>query len=72
MSYYKFAKAVAKSDTTLVGGRALWVGGAGHLTLEMTDGTVVLLSNIPAGTLLPVAHQKVMAATTATLVVSLS
>jgi len=71
--YYKFAKVVGGgSDTIIYAGRALWVGGAGNVTLEMNDGAIVLISGVPEGTFLPIAHQKVMAATTATLVVSLS
>jgi hypothetical protein len=67
------ARAVTPSDTTTLGGcRALWVGGAGNLTLDFADGaTNILMSGVPAGTLLPVAVLKVKAATTATLIVAL-
>lgn len=67
------ARAVTPSDTTIIGGcRALWVGGAGNLTLDFADGqNNVLLSGVPAGTLLPIAPLRVKAATTATLVVAL-
>jgi hypothetical protein len=67
------ARAVTPSDTTTIGGaRALWVGGAGNLTLDFADGqTNVLFSGVPAGTLLPVAPLKVKAASTATLIVAL-
>jgi hypothetical protein len=67
------ARAVTPSDTTTIGGtRALWVGGAGALTLDFADGqTGVVISGIPAGTLLPIAPLKVKAASTATLIVAL-
>jgi hypothetical protein len=67
------ARAVTPSDSTTLGGcRALWVGGAGNLTLDFADGaTNILMSGVPAGTLLPVAVLKVKAATTATLIVAL-
>jgi hypothetical protein len=67
------ARAVTPSDTTTIGGcRGLWVGGAGALTLDFPDGqTNVVISGVPAGTLLPVAPLKVKAATTATLIVAL-
>lgn len=67
------AVAVTKSDTTLVNCRALYVGGAGDVAIIGYDDTVaVTLSAVPAGTLLPIACQKVMSTnTTATLIVAL-
>jgi hypothetical protein len=67
------ARAVTPSDTTTIGGcRALWVGGAGNLTLDFSDGaTNIVLTAVPAGTLLPVAPLRVKAATTATSIVAL-
>jgi hypothetical protein len=67
------ARAVTPSDSTTLGGcRALWVGGAGNLTLDFADGaTNILMSGVPAGTLLPTAVLRVKAATTATLIVAL-
>jgi hypothetical protein len=67
------ARAVVPSDTTTLGGaEALWVGGAGALTLDFQDGaTNVVISGIPAGTLLPLSPLKVKAASTATLIVAL-
>jgi hypothetical protein len=67
------ARAVTPSDTTTLGGaRALWVGGAGNLTLDFADGTTnVVITGVPAGTLLPIAPLRVKAATTATNVVAL-
>lgn len=67
------AKAVVTSDTTTIGGcRALWVGGAGNLTLDFADGSNnVVITGVPAGTLLPIAPLRVKAATTATSIVAL-
>jgi hypothetical protein len=51
----------------------VWVGGAGNITYRPVDGTAdVLLSGIPAGTLLPISPSHVrIAGTTATLMVAL-
>jgi hypothetical protein len=51
---------------------AVWVGGAGNLNVDLADGGTVLISGIPAGTLLPVRVKRVRAtSTTATLIVGL-
>jgi len=51
---------------------ALWVGGAGNISLDTPDGTTVLISGIPAGTVLPVRVRRVRStSTTATLIVGL-
>lgn len=65
--------AITPSDATvLTETKALWVGGAGAITITMSDGNNVLLSGIPAGTLLPIAVTKVLSTgTTATLIVAL-
>lgn len=64
--------AVTPSDTTIVGCRSLWVGGGGNLTVDFQDGgTNVVITAVPAGTLLPLAVNKVKAATTATNIVAL-
>lgn len=54
--------------------RALWVGGAGAISVRMVgDSADVLLSGIPAGTLLPIRVSRVRATgTTATLIVALA
>lgn len=53
--------------------RALWVGGAGNLSLiAMNDSAAVTVTAVPAGTLLPIAVVKVMTATTATNIVGIS
>lgn len=64
--------AVTPSDTTTIGGcRALWVGGAGALTVDFPNHSNIVISAVPAGTLLPIAPLRVKAATTATLIVAL-
>jgi hypothetical protein len=51
---------------------ALWVGGAGNLNVDLADGGTVLVSGIPAGTLLPLRVKRVRStSTTATLIVAL-
>lgn len=66
------ASAVTPSDSTLVQCRALWVGGTGNVAVTMSaSGSTVTFTNVPDGTLLPVAAYRVMAATTATNIVAL-
>lgn len=68
---------VTPSDTTLVNARALWIGGTGNLAVQFAgdvnngDDTAKTLVGIPAGTLLPIAVARVMAATTCTNIVGL-
>ena len=63
---------VTPSDTTdLTYCRALWVGGAGNLVVRCVDDTSSITLVVPAGTLLPLFVQRVMAATTATSIVAL-
>lgn len=63
-----FAAAVTKSDSTvLTTTRALFVGGAGNLSVVMAgDGATVVFTGVIAGTYLPIRVTKVLAATTAT------
>lgn len=66
-------KAVTKSDSTVVNCQALYVGGAGDVAI-LADGdtAAVTLSSVPAGTILPIACNKVMSTnTTATSLVGL-
>jgi hypothetical protein len=51
--------------------RALWIGGAGNVTVDTLGGQTVTLTAVAAGTLLPLQVSRVRAATTATLVVAL-
>jgi hypothetical protein len=63
---------VVKSDSTVVGCRALYVGGTGDVAiLAVGDTAAVTLSSVPAGALLPIACQKIMSTnTTATNMVA--
>jgi hypothetical protein len=69
--------AVAVPDATLTvltdAGRGVYVGGAGNLVVEMAGGTGtdVTFTAVPAGTVLPIAVKRVLAASTATAVVVL-
>lgn len=59
--------AVTKSDSTALQFKALFVGGAGNVTIKHSpDGADVTYTGVLAGTILPVAGVRVMAATTAT------
>jgi hypothetical protein len=51
--------------------RALWIGGAGDITVVPADGVVaspVTFTAVPAGTLLPLRVQRVTAATATNIV----
>jgi len=70
---YNGAATVTPSDTTVIIGRAIYVGGAGNVALTTAAGTVVTFTAPPVGSIIPVAFSKVMATnTTATLLVALS
>jgi hypothetical protein len=63
--------AVTPSNTTvLTGVRALWVGGAGSVSVIACNDTSAVSLTVPAGTLLPIFAKQVMAATTATNIVA--
>lgn len=63
--------AVTPSDSTvLVGVRALWIGGAGTVSVIAYGDSTAVSIVVPAGTLLPIFAKKVMAATTATSIVA--
>jgi hypothetical protein len=72
---------ITKSDATDLTAskiRALWIGGAGDVAVIFFNdisndgaGTAVTIAGVAAGTLLPFAVKKVMAATTATSIVGL-
>ncbi|CAB4159271.1 hypothetical protein UFOVP736_14 [uncultured Caudovirales phage] len=51
--------------------RAIYVGGAGHLRVQMKSGKIVTLNNVPAGTRISGGFARVFAtSTTATLLVA--
>lgn len=72
---YSSFSAITPSDTTRVTCRAIYVGGAGSLTLS-PDGTTagVVITAPPVGSIVPIElnEGRVMAATTATLLVALA
>ncbi len=71
------AFAVTPNDATFItGARKLWIGGAGNLTVEMLNpesvSATVTFSGVPAGTLLSISVERVLATgTTATLITAL-
>jgi hypothetical protein len=61
------------TDLTTSKIRALWVGGAGNLSLiALNDTSAVTITGVLAGTILPISVVKVMTATTATNIVGIS
>lgn len=68
------AIAVTPNDTTKLTkyARALYVGGAGNVTVLCRDDSVVTFTAVPAGTVLPIRAQRVNATgTTATSIVAI-
>lgn len=69
------AVAVTPHDSTNLTtvSRALWVGGAGNISVEMADtGTAIVFVGVAAGTLLPLRVSRVNStSTTATSIVSI-
>ena len=65
------AFAVTPADSELTNWtRAVWVGGAGNLTVILADdSSAVEIEDIPAGSLLPIRCKQIRAATTATKIV---
>jgi hypothetical protein len=61
------AEAITKSDTASNAYSAIYVGGAGDVTVVTEAGSTVTFKAPPVGTILPIRTQKVTAATTATL-----
>lgn len=51
--------------------RALYVGGAGNLTVELVGSSQVTFHGVPAGTILPIAAVRVAPASTATHFIAL-
>jgi len=62
------AAAVTPSDSTALTSRAVWVGGAGDLSVRLSGApsTTVVFTSVPAGSMLQMSVVRVMAATTAT------
>lgn len=73
VSSAKGGLAVTPGTGELPGGptRGLWVGGAGNLDVVFENGTAATISGVGAGTLLPISVRKVLASSTATLILAL-
>jgi hypothetical protein len=72
--HHGFARAFAitPSDTDkLQQCEAIFVGGAGDVIVQMSGSTTSITFTAPAGAILPIKAQRVMAATTATALVGL-
>lgn len=66
------AAVIAPSDTTVISPTlGIYVGGAGNVTVTTLDGTVITFTAPPVGSIIPIRCSKVMAATTATLLIAL-
>lgn len=67
--------AVTPNDSTDLANvsKALWIGGAGNVSIiAADDSSAVLISGVAAGTILPIRAKRVLSTnTTATLIVSL-
>lgn len=69
------ASVIAPLDATLLlpAARALWIGGAGNLSVVMagddSNNTIVFVG-VPAGVWMPIQVKRVMTATTATSIVA--
>lgn len=70
---FKKAKAVTTSNTVAITPlpAELYVGGAGNVSVGMSDGSNVTFSNVAAGTILPIGPKFVYTNTTATLIVGM-
>jgi len=71
----RYAFPITPSDTVNLQAtaRGIYVGGAGNITAVMMDGTVVLFTAVPVGSILPVEVNRVNATgTTATALVGLA
>lgn len=64
--------AVTPSDVTVftTPTRGLYVGGAGNLTVTMSDGTVLLFAAVPAGSFLPLVVTQVRSTGTAATLIT--
>lgn len=66
------AAVTPNDDTDLSGTRGLYIGGTGDVVVKFyNNNTAITFKSVPVGTILPVSVVRVMAATTATLIVAL-
>lgn len=65
---------IVKSDATVLPNwiRGIYVGGAGDVHCKNASDVTVIFKAPPVGTVLPISPAKVLAATTATLLVALA
>lgn len=63
--------AITPSDATVVAFDSIYVGGAGNVVVKTPLGTTLTFTAPPVGTIIPIRCNRVMAATTATLLVGL-
>jgi len=54
------AIAITPSDSTVLTVFGLYVGGAGNVAVTGLSGVAVTFTNVPAGTILPIAVNRVM------------
>ena len=66
--------AITPSDVTVLQDdlRALYVGGAGNVTVLTSGGQTVTFNGVPAGYILPISVKQVRASTTATNILALA
>lgn len=64
--------AITKSDSTPVAFDAIYVGGAGDVVVRTFGGVTLTFTAPPVGTIIPIRCDRVMAATSATLLVGLT
>jgi len=70
-SFHK-AAAITPHDTNPNVFSAIYVGGAGNVTVTTKNGDLVTFTAPPVGSIIPVSTSLVMAATTATLLIGLN
>jgi len=63
------AVSITKSDTENNTFSGIYVGGAGNVSVVTEEGTTVTFTAPPVGSIIPIRTSKVLAATTATLLV---
>lgn len=72
---YSTFTAITKSDTTQISCRAIYVGGAGNITISQDGVTAgVVITAPPVGSIIPIQLDcgRILAATTATALVALA
>lgn len=63
---------ISSTDHTLTTpSRALWVGGAGNVKVDLVGSTGITFYNVPAGSLLPFGVKKVYGSSSATLITAI-